>query len=379
MKKLKYISILAMMALAIVACNDNDTTIDVRVERMHITNTEEGVVTLIEGDTWKPEMTVTPDNAIDKDEYSYRYTSGNDAIFTVDESGEVTAVGIGEAALTVWSVNNLDMWTSCVVKVEERIYPVTSIEIPSQYRDHYMTVESTFNLGDLITVTPDNASNPEVVYSSSDNMVAEVNEYGEVYTKALGDVTITVSATDGSGVKAECNIHIRDVDYSSLLDRTNWAVSLSHDYFVDAAVLGTPESLIDENLNTCLAMVKPGKSAGGITVGADEKAFFIIDMGTAENFDFFKLRHRTSNTTANLRLSKASVYGSNDGENFVEVLKNAPIATAASIAEVTVQLPENVSYRYFKLVFEGWSNSGNTIQIANFTIGNLKYLDLPTE
>lgn len=379
MKKLKYISILAMMVLAIVACNDNDTTIDVRVERMHITNTEEGMVTLIEGDTWKPEMMVTPDNAIDKDEYTYRYTSGNESIFTVDENGEVTAVGIGEAALTVWSVNNLDMWTSCVVKVEKRIYPVTTIDIPEQYRDYFMTVESTFKLGEVITVTPDNATNPEVVYSSSDNMVAEVNEYGEVYTKALGDVTITVSATDGSGVKAECNIHIRDVDYTSLLDRTDWTVSLSHDHFVDAAVSGTPESLIDENLNSCLAMVKPGKSAGGITVGADEKAYFIIDMNASQSFDFFKLRHRTSNTTANLRLSKASVYGSNDGENFIELLKNAPIATAASIAEVTVSLPENVSYRYFKLVFEGWSNSGNTIQIANFNIGNLKYLDLPTE
>ncbi|MGL5920805.1 MAG: discoidin domain-containing protein, partial [Bacteroidales bacterium] len=161
-----------------------------------------------------------------------------------------------------------------------------------------------------------------------------------------------------------------------LLLRDAWSVSASHDYFVDASVNGAPECLIDGNLNSCLVMVKPGKSAGGLTVGADEPVFFVIDMQSAQDFDFFKLRHRTSNTSANLRVTKVSAYGSTDGENFTELLKDAPVATAAAIGEVTILLSEKVNYRYFKLQYTGWNNSGNTIQVSEFNIGNAKFLEL---
>ena len=51
----------------------------------------------------------------------------------------------------------------------------------------------------------------------------------------------------------------------------------------------------------------------------------------------------------------------------------------ATISSVTVDLPENVSYRYFKLTYDGWSNSGNTIQISDFNIGNKKFMDYTPE
>lgn len=369
--------LLILFSLTVVSCNDSNEDDSIRVNRLKIDSVDEnGVILMTEGDSHSVTVTLSPEEAIDKDTYNYRYTSANEAVFTVSESGLITATGVGEAVLSVWSVNNTDLWTTGIVKVEKRIYPVTSISIPEQYQNYYMSVDNTFKLGNLIKVFPDNASSPDVIYRSSDNMIAEVNEYGEVYTKALGDVTITIEATDGSGVTANSQIHIRDVDYSQLLPREEWSVATSHDYFVDASVSGAPESLTDGNLNSCLVMVKPGKSAGGITVGADESVFFVIDMQSAQNFDFFKLRHRTSNTSANLRVTKVAVYGSNDGENFSELLKDAPVSSAAAINEVTIVLPEKVNYRYFKLQYTGWSNSGNTIQISEFNIGSAKFLDL---
>ena len=383
MKTLRYITnklalvltgVLLLSGMA--ACDDKDDKTSIKVNRMMVTDVPDEVISLIEGDTWNTKVTTLPEGAIDADEYTYRYTTGNDKVFTVDENGVITATGIGESVLTVWSVNNTDMWTTCLVKVEKRIYPVTSITIPEKYQKYYMGVESTFNLGGVVTVNPDNATTPDVVYSSSDAMIAEVNEYGEVYTKALGDVTITVKAVDGSNVSATCEVYVRDIDHSSLLDRTNWTVTTSHDYFSDGVINGAPECLIDDDEKSCLALVKPGK----LTIGKDESVFFVIDMQTPQNFDFFVLRHRTyQNTTANLRVTKVSVYGSNDGENYTEVIKEAPIATAATISSVTVDLPENVSYRYFKLTYDGWSNSGNTIQISDFNIGNKKFMDYTPE
>ena len=386
MKTLKYITscstlfLFAALLLVSVSCDDDDTKVTLmKLQTMHVNNTANGMVTLIEGDSWTPAITVYTDGEEDHEESLYRYSSSNESIFTVNETGVVTAAGIGEATLTVWSPNNTDIWASCVIKVEKRIYPVTNIDIPVQYQNYYMGVESTFKLGETITVSPDNATTPEVLYRSSDNQIAEVNEYGEVYTKALGNVTITVVATDGSGVQATSNIYVRDADYSNLLDRTNWSVSLSHDYCPDAAVKGTPESLIDDDLLSCLVMVKPGKSLNGITVGADETVYFVIDMAAQQEFDFFKLRHRTNNTSANLRVTKVSVYGSNDGEEYTQLISGATIATAASVAEVTVSLPDKANYRYFKLTYDGWSSSGNSIQVSDFNIGSMKYLDLSTE
>lgn len=370
----------ALLLSGITACeDDNDADTSIKVTRMTVTDVTDEMITLIEGDTWVTKVATLPENAVDSEEYTYRYTTGNEQVFTVDENGVITATGVGEAVLTVWSVNNTDMWTTCLVKVEKRIYPVTSIDIPEKYREYYMGVESTFNLGAIVTVNPENATTPDVVYSSSDGMIAEVNEYGEVYTKALGDITITVKAVDGSNVSATCNIHIRDVDHSSVLDRTNWIVTTSHQYFSDGVVNGAPECLIDNDNASCLALVKPGKTAGGITVGSDESVFFVIDMQTPQDFDFFVLRHRSSNTSANLRVNKVSVFGSNDGENYTEVLKEASIATAATISEVTVDLAEKVNYRYFKLTYEGWSSGGNTIQISNFNIGSKKFLEYSPE
>lgn len=363
----------ALLLAGVTACSDDDNAgAGLKVTRMEVANVTDGVVSLIEGDTWNAAISTLPENAIDAGEYTYTYTSSDENVFVVDETGKVTATGVGEAALTAWSVNNTDMWASCIISVEKRIYPVTSIEVPQEYKEYYMPVEGNLNLSELIAVLPENATNPEVIYSSSNSNVATVNSYGEVYAQEVGDAVITVKAVDGSGVTATCNIYVREPEFKNL-DRTGWTVAASHQYFADAVIKGTPESLIDDNMNSCLALVKPGKSAGGITVGKDEEIFFVIDMQQSNTFDYFRLRHRTNNTSSNLRVTKVAVYGSSDNENFVELLKDASIATAANVGEVTVTLPKIYSYRYFKLAITGWNAGGNTVQISDFNIGKMTY------
>lgn len=361
----QFIGIFVLLTVLLSSC-DNDNTVFTQVTEMVIENTTDQVISLIEGDHWNTTITLWPEEAIDKNEYSYRYTSSNENVFTVNEQGEITATGIGEAALRVWSVNNTDMWTTCIVKVEPRVYPVTSITIPDEYMVHYSGVGRTFNLGLLIKVNPENATEAGITFESSDEMIAVVNEYGEVYTQALGNVDITAKATDGSGVTATCQLHVCNVNYIGF-ERSQWEVTTSHPYLEDSAVNGSPASLIDDNDNSCLLLVKPGKSVGAITIGVDESVYFIIDMQQSQPFNFFRLTHRTNNTSANLRVNKVSVYGSNDGNDFHEIYKSIPIATNSN--EVTIDLPFTVSYRYFKMTYDGWVSSGNTMQISNFDIG----------
>ena len=58
------------------------------------------------------------------------------------------------------------------------------------------------------TVLPENATNKAVFWSSSNTNVATVNETGKVTALTVGTCTITCSATDGSGVKAECQVTV---------------------------------------------------------------------------------------------------------------------------------------------------------------------------
>lgn len=58
------------------------------------------------------------------------------------------------------------------------------------------------------TVLPENAQNKVVTWQSSDTNVAEVNQSGRVIANANGTCVITCRATDGSGVKATCQVTV---------------------------------------------------------------------------------------------------------------------------------------------------------------------------
>lgn len=368
----KIVSLLTACILLIpfvfVSCSDDDE----EMPAIRVTSMAPGknMITLIVGDSESASVSLIPEEASDKDLYNYEYTSGNENVFTVDDRGVVTAVGVGEAALRIDAVNNTDMWTTCVVKVEARVYLVTSIGIPAEFQDFYIGVDKTFDLGSKVTVNPDNATDPMIIYTSSDEMIASVNEYGEIMTHALGDVKITIKAIDGSGVTAECNLHIRNTIYVDL-ERATWTVTTSHPFAPDAAANGAPECLVDASTSTCLSLVKPGKSVAPTTVPASDIVYFIIDMKEQQQFDFFRLRHRTTNTSVNLRVTKVSVYGSNDNSEFVELISGATISV--TLNEVTVDLPVVANYRYLKMTYDGWNNSGNTMQISDFNIGLLDF------
>lgn len=379
MKTIKYITnytlwmACAFFVVLFAACDDNETP-ELKVSRLMVSDVADGTISLIEGDTYSTTVATLPADAVDAGEYTYRYTTGNEQVFTVDEAGVVTATGVGEAVLSVWSLNNTDLWTTCLVKVEKRIYPVASITVPEAYKNYYIAMDRTVKLGAMVNILPENASNPDVIYLSSDSEVAEVNEYGEVYTKGLGDATITVKATDGSEVTATCDFHVCNVEYTDFLERDVWTVETSHPYVPDAAAGGQPEMMFDGSTKSSILLVKPGKSLGGVTVPSTDVVYFIIDMQTPQTFDFFKLTHRTDNSTDNLRVKKVSVYGSNDNAEFTEILKGADIPVAKTISDVFVDLPVKVTYRYFKITLDAWSNSGNTMQISEFNIGRMHFV-----
>ena len=88
------------------------------------------------------------------------------------------------------------------------------------------------------TVLPGDATNKTVTWSSSKTSVATVSTSGKVTAIAQGECTITCSATDGSGTRAECKVMVSNaVDDGIVWDGLPTSTTLSPDIQWEAHVM----------------------------------------------------------------------------------------------------------------------------------------------
>ena len=77
-----------------------------------------------------------------------------------------------------------------------------------------LKVKGTLTL--TTTISPDNADNKKLSWSSSDEKVATVSKKGVVKAVGVGKCTITAKAADGSGVRANCIITVKGTEVKSI-------------------------------------------------------------------------------------------------------------------------------------------------------------------
>ena len=153
------------------------------------------------GNTFTITPTVTPDNATDK---SIIWTSSDDTIATVDDNGKVTALMEGTATITA-TTNDGGFTASCVITVVKREGRVTGITVTP--------ISKTASVGEIFFVTPYitpvDAEDKSVTWSSSNPSIATVDSNGKVTAIREGVVTITATTNDG-GLKATCTVTVID-------------------------------------------------------------------------------------------------------------------------------------------------------------------------
>ncbi|MDR1808841.1 MAG: polysaccharide lyase beta-sandwich domain-containing protein, partial [Prevotella sp.] len=205
-----------------------------------------------------------------------------------------------------------------------------------------------------------------------------------IKTPLIGEmkaVTYQNPASPHQGKSLEFTVDNETAAYAGkdvLLDRTDWEIICSSEGPTDATVapLGDyPRYIADGDNKTAFLFVKPGKTYGGVTVPSGAKPYFMIDLKESREMTYLIYRHRDySNTTTALRASKGSFYGKNDeADEFQPIVENFDIATG--VAEVRIDFPQKVSYRYVKFVYEAWDEaSGYTIQVSEFNLGNTELL-----
>lgn len=142
------------------------------------------------GATQQLTPTVAPSNATNK---QVTYSSNKESIATVNASGLVTAKAEGEATITVTTADGAKTDTS-VITVTTPTVAVTGVTIAPKTAS--VKVGETQQL--TPNVAPENATNKEVTYSSSDDTKASVSASGLVTGVAEGEATITVRTSDGA-------------------------------------------------------------------------------------------------------------------------------------------------------------------------------------
>ena len=68
------------------------------------------------------------------------------------------------------------------------------------------------------TVLPNNATNPALTWTSTDNSIATVDATGLVTVRSKGSVVITASTTDGSAISVSCTAQIHSVVANEAID-----------------------------------------------------------------------------------------------------------------------------------------------------------------
>lgn len=234
-------------------------TEDGQVEYITMNQTE---LSLVVGDTDVLTVDVFPDDATDK---SIEWSSSDEDIATVSQSGTVTAIAPGTATITASTLDGGNRTAYCEVTVfkcgDENFKPhnwnegeITTPATCTEYgsKKHIclkcgviknvsisplghtlsngkctqctevksVSLNNTvlhLQTGDtstlVATVSPSNATNKTVFWTSSDNTVATVQD-GKVIAKEEGKATISVRTKDG-GYQATCVVYVSETNESS--------------------------------------------------------------------------------------------------------------------------------------------------------------------
>ena len=208
------------------------------------------------------------------------WTSSDESVATVDETGTVTAVAAGEADVTA-SVKDADIAASTHIKV---VVTPTGVVAPESI-DLVTNGESTKDLD--AKLVPADATDVKLAYESSDESIATVDETGKVTAVANGECTITtyVVADAKDAEASELSAVVVEVADSEEADDS--VATMPEDLAaMDSAFGVVPEDLKTETKVTVTTNVEGitlDKTEGVLTVGNTVTVTATVTPDTATN------------------------------------------------------------------------------------------------
>ena len=280
----------AAMALTLVGCGVKITNIAVPESAM-VEKGESITLPVVYGTDDAPAVTpetaatgesAATDEKVAKaaEKLTIEWTSSDESVATVDETGTVTAVAAGEANVTA-SVKDADIAASTHIKV---VVTPTGVAAPESI-DLVTNGENTKDLD--AKLVPADATDVKLAYESSDESVATVDETGKVTAVANGECTITtyVVADAKDAEASELSAVVVEAADSEEVDDS--VATMPEDLAaMDSAFGVVPENLKAETKVTVTTNVEGitlDKTEGVLTVGNTVTVTATVTPDTAAN------------------------------------------------------------------------------------------------
>lgn len=360
-----------IMAVALVGCGVKITNIAVPESAM-VEKGESITLPVVYGTDDAP--TVTPETAAtgesaETDEkvakaaekLTIEWTSSDESVATVDETGTVTAVAAGEANVTA-SVKDADIAASTHIKV---VVTPTGVAAPESI-DLVTNGENTKDLD--AKIVPEDATEVKLAYVSSDEGVATVDENGLVTAVADGKCTITAYVIADAPATAESATQEADAVVTGDEDATSEAAT-------DDGIAMMPEDLAD--VDSAFGVVPDGmKAETEVTVSTKvEKIELDQTKGSLKVGNSVTIK---ATVTPDEATDKTVTWSSSD-EKVATVDSNGKVTAVASgnaVITATSESNEDVKANYDVTVTDkatsssSSSNKGTTSSKGNTSTGS---------
>ena len=186
-------------------------------------------------------QTAAQDEKISKaaEKLTLAWTSSDESVVTVDETGTVTAVAAGEAEITA-TVKDTEMQDVCVITVK---VSAKELKVPD-------TLDVKLNDTDEIAIEakcePKDASNISFNFASNDEEVATVDKDGKVKVLKAGECDITTTLMQDGEKVTEKTTHVKafyEVE-SITLDSNEGKLTVGNSHTIKATI--APEEVAAE-------------------------------------------------------------------------------------------------------------------------------------
>ena len=323
-------------------------------------------VSLKNGDLFMPlggkypiSLILTPSNAyVDKMEFK----SDNTNVVTVDNLGEVVAVGTGETKIS-YSVNNtytgsLNVYVDSSYNVSEIIETPQSITFDGQLLK--IKVGGSAQLS--YTVVPSSAARSKFTWISSDTSKVTVDDMGNVYGVQEGLSTITVKAINGQMAKIDVEVEKDIVEVTDININAN-DMTLVAGEKVDITPIVSPDNASNKALkysssNESVAMVAANDSGTSAKIIALSSGTAVITVKSTNDIEKSIIvtvtgqgssgssGNSSSGGSSNDTTIKVRSYDSDNKEvdnfsKYLDDVKNKPIETKSKFR---VEIHSGVSY-----------------------------------
>jgi len=278
-------------------------------------------LTLKSGETEQLSYTISPENTTYKD---VEWKSSDEKVATVSPLGVVKAIGVGEAVVTVNAKKDQAIKAVCNVKTEAM--PLEGIEL-----DHNELVgDPGLNMQLTAVFHPENATNKNLIWKSSNERVATVNEYGLVTLISTGSCKISATSEEGRFM-AVCQVTVNKVEVSTIM-------------FLD----GLTEISTGESKKLRYLVLPSGAVEEGLIWTSEDETIATVENGVVTG-------HTPGAVTIRVRSEKGS---------FSETTQVNVVSAIQKNIEVSIELKPKPGYGpYAATDFICWVNNKNSEEV----------------